>query len=626
LSTAFAAMATARPALAGRTLSYSRMGTTKPRGVGKALGGVMEVWMTNTKMQRGSPRSNGRQNEAERGKLSMAVRYAEAGIAVVPLHGTDGGRCTCDDPKCAQPGKHPRTEHGICASADTQSVRRLWKKWPHAKIAIAFGGPSKLLGLEIHGGTGRKSLRALTERNGKLLRTVTIRDWDTWVRLFRHNDAGAAGRALGEGLRLLGDGDFMIAPSYLEPTSFETVQFRPDRRLERVKIAPAPKWLFESTAKDISRERVTSIQTPVAVPTVVLQPTSEIEPEPVTWIWPGVIASGRVTSVVGHPGLGKSQVSVDIAATISTGRAWPGGAANESAGHVLILSAEDDAADTIVPRLIAAAADRAAVHLVKAVKGHDGVERAFTLADDLEQLEQEYDLQQVRLLIVDPITAYLGEKNGAINRNHGSEVRPLLDRLTAFAERHDLAVLAISHLNKSGGAKAITRIMGSLDFVAVARAVYLVTEEPGSARRLFLPVKNNLAPDRIGYAFDLEGKIVGEGVQTSAVKWSDDAVTISSDEALAAAGKRASSGAIDFLREVLSDGPMEQAEIVRRGEEAGFSTKSLRTAREKLGVTSKREGGLGAAGQWVWHPPGGAKVLKLVVNNDSRRRKRRMKT
>lgn len=557
---------------------------------------------------------NAKGERTEAGRPSMAVRYVEAGVAVVPLHGKKKGICTCGDPACDQVGKHPRTEGGVRdATTDSKQVDKWWQKWPKAKIGIAFGRRTKLIGLEIVGDAGWTGLRELIGRHEDLPRTVTILDGeDREVRLFRC-DSNCTRKSLAVGLRVLGDDEFVIAPSSIDEAS-ASPRFREKGKLGKVEVASTPRWLVER-ATSSSTESTPSGRSSPANPTIVLVPTSEIEPAPVTWIWPGVIATGRVTSLVGHPGLGKSQVTIDVAATISTGRPWPRGAANERAGHALILSAEDDAADTIVPRLIAAAADRTAVHLVMAVKGDDGVERAFSLTEDLERLEHEHDLQQVRLLIVDPITAYLGKKNGVINRNHGSEVRPLLDRLAAFAARHDLGVLAISHLNKSGGAKAITRIMGSLDFAAVARAIYLVTKEPGSTRRLLLPVKNNLAPDRIGYAFELEGKVVGEGVQTSAVKWSDDPVTISADEALSAAGKR-SSDAVDFLRETLSEGPIGQAEIMRRGGEVGFTEKSLRTARGKLGAISKREGGIGADGRWVWHPSGGAKVLKLVVDSD----------
>ena len=355
--------------------------------------------------------------------------------------------------------------------------------------------------------------------------------------------------------------------------------------------------------------------TPPQAPRVMLLRTSEIVPERIDWIWPEIIAIRRVTGLVGYPGLGKSQVAIDIAATVSTGRHWPGGASNGESGHVIILSAEDDPADTIVPRLIAAGAQRSRIHIVKAVKDGDG-ERPFNLAVDLDLLEQDYNLQRVNLLVIDPVSAYLSETRGKpINRNQGGDVRTIQDRLARFAAKHDLGVLAVSHLNKSSGARAITRIMGSLEWVAAPRAIFLVTEEVGTDRRLFLPLKNNLAPDRYGYAFRIETRIVADGITSSAIVWDQDPVTISAEEALAAAAKKPPSAAIDFLQQALSDGPMDQTEIVRRGREAGFTEKNLRSAREKLGVKPTKEG-FGAKGKWVWVPPGGTTPLKLVVDND----------
>jgi putative DNA primase/helicase len=341
---------------------------------------------------------------------------------------------------------------------------------------------------------------------------------------------------------------------------------------------------------------------------------SEIEPERVRWIWQGVLARGKVTGLVGHPGLGKSQVAANVAATLSTGRPWPGGTANETAGDVIILSAEDDAADTLVPRLIAADADRARIHIVKAVED-GGDERRFNLALDLDRLAKEIDLGTVGLLVIDPASAYLSANKGkGIDRNNASDVRTILDRLSNFAARYDLAVLAISHLNKSGGTRAITRIMGSQEWAAAPRAIFLVTQEPGTGRRLFLSLKNNLARDRIGYAFEINDKIVGDGIPTSAAAWGEP-VTISADDALVGGGmqKIGMWAAVEFLIQALSEGPVDQAEIVRLGEEAGFTAKNLRTAREKLGIKPKKEG-FGATGKWVWPPPS---HLRLVVDNES---------
>ncbi len=115
-------------------------------------------------------------------------------------------------------------------------------------------------------------------------------------------------------------------------------------------------------------------------------------------------------------------------------------------------------------------------------------------------------------------------------------------------------------------------------------------------------MKNNLASDRTGYAFEIESKVVTDGISTSAVVWSSEAVTISADESLAAAAKKARSDATDFLQDVLSQGPMDQANIMRLAKEVGYTEKSLRTAREKLGVMPKKVG-FGANGKWVWVLP-----------------------
>ena len=543
--------------------------------------------------------------------LSAALRYASEGLHVVPLHGLKDGRCTCGNADCCQPGMHPRTKNGLAdATTDLAQIEKRWTKWSKAKIGIVFGGPSKLLGLMTDGETGQQKLREIIGTNGKLPRTVTIWDGDRETRLFRFDGNYPPNGDVTDNVRILGEDDFVVAPSSLDDSTGKR-RFAKGRAVGEVKIARAPDWLFEITAERGSDIPATSPQMRRQAPSVVLVRTSEIEPERIGWLWPGIIARGKITGLVGYPGLGKSQVAIDVASTVSTGRLWPGGGANGNAGEVIILAAEDDAADTLVPRLIAAGANLTDVHVVKAVRGDDGVERAFSLAVDLDRLEKEYDLQRVRLLVVDPISAYLGT---AKSTNYGADVRTVLGRFAMFAAQHDLGGLAISHLNKTSGARAITRIMGSLEWVAAPRAVFLVTEEAGTDRRLFLPLKNNLAADRFGYAFRIEDRVVARDIKTSAVVWDHEPVTITADEALAAAAKRRTSGAIDFLEQVLSDGPVDQTEIVRLGKEAGYSEKNLRTAREKLGVTPKKEG-FGPNGKWVWVPAGGATVLKLVVDN-----------
>jgi putative DNA primase/helicase len=541
-------------------------------------------------------------------RLNAALLYAAEGWSVVPLHSkTMSGACTCGGEHCERPGNHPRTANGLNdATTNRALIEKYWNKWPNAKIGIATGVGGGIIVVVIDGEVGRSSLKELEGRNAKLPKTVTIRAGKQRIYFFRIGSARlhCPTTRLGRGITILGDGQFVVAPGSIHDPELVR-RFTDGRAPGEVEIATAPQWLMNL----ISEPTSTGSQ---PVLSVIMVRTSEIVPESVGWLWQGFIAIGRLTGLVGYPGLGKSQVGLDLAATVSTGRDFPGGTSNGKAGDVIILSAEDDPADTIVPRLIAAGADRGRIHIVKAVKDGNG-ERPFSVSVDLDRLEREYDLRKVKLLVIDPVSSYLGPAN----RNNGGEVRLIQHRLASFAAKHDLAVLMVHHLNKSSGASAITRIMGSTEWGAVPRAVFLVTEEPGTDRRLFLPLKNNLGPDRIGYAFRIEKRIVEDGINTSAVVWDHDPTTITADEALAAAAKnkKPMSAAVDFVQQALSDGPMDQTEIVRLGKEAGFTEKNLRTAREKLGVKPTKDG-FGANGKWVWVPQGGATVLKLVVDND----------
>jgi putative DNA primase/helicase len=533
-------------------------------------------------------------------KRNVALRYAELGLPILPLHGTKkDGRCTCGEPACDQPGRHPRTRNGLRdATSDPQLVWRMWTKWPKAKIGIALGGASKLLALVTDSKDARRRLGKIITAHGAVPTTVTVWDGDRRISLLRGDGRSLRHKELAEGVRILGEGDFIVAPSSFASSGHRQRRFAAGLSLDDVEIAQAPEWLLRISAARAKDERVSAPLDPLQMQLV---RSSEIEPKPIHWIWPSVIASGRVTALAGDPGLGKSQVAMDIAATVSTGRNWPGAVANDSAGDVIILSAEHDSAEAIVPRLMAAGADLTRIHIPKAVNGTNGLERAFDLTRDLDQLTR--DLDQAKLLIVDPVNAYLRPTKG----QEVDRVRSIQAPLARFAQQHDLAVVVIWHLSTSTGT-TIMRLR-SQEWAAAPRAVFLVAAEPGTARRLFLPLKNDNAPDRIGYSFEIVSKMVGESIRTSTVEWSSDRISISAEEALAAGASRVRSGAIDFLRKVLSNGPMDQTQIARLGKEAGYSQKQLRTAKRKLRVMSNRKGGIGAKGRWVWSLPMGAPML-----------------
>jgi putative DNA primase/helicase len=222
--------------------------------------------------------------------------------------------------------------------------------------------------------------------------------------------------------------------------------------------------------------------------------------------------------------------------------------------------------------------------------------RGFDLQQDIERLEALTLQNQAKLIIIDPVSAYMG-KPGKVDTHRNTDVRAILAPLKAMAERTRSAVLAISHLTKSGGTEALQRITGSGAFVAASRASYLVERDESDGaplgRRLLLPIKNNLSPVRTGFAYRIGTRNV-EGVGSlPVVEWEDQLVEMTADQVLAAKDRDQRLGknpAANFLRECLSVGPRESGVIEAEAAERGITKKQLRSAREKIGVETYWEG------------------------------------
>jgi hypothetical protein len=296
---------------------------------------------------------------------------------------------------------------------------------------------------------------------------------------------------------------------------------------------------------------------------------------------------------------------------------------------VIVLSAEDGAADTIVPRLMAAGADLSKVHIVSAVQTGDGKgRRSFNLQADLQLLEKKIEeVRDIALVIVDPVSSYMGKTDSHKN----ADVRGVLGPVGEMADRMRIAVLSITHFAKTGAGgntKALHRFIGSIAFVADARAAFVVTEDPDDPdRKLILHAKNNLVSAPQGLAFRLQQKIVGDpgnGIVASRVEWERDPVTITADAAIAAGsgteGRSAREEAMDFLKQALAQGPVDVTEINKQADALGISERTLKRARSDLGVRARRSGGLGSEGEWVlllpWAP--GDNVIHFPnTGNDS---------
>lgn len=343
--------------------------------------------------------------------------------------------------------------------------------------------------------------------------------------------------------------------------------------------------------------------TPPITSSPILTRLADVQSVPIEWLWPGRFALGKLSLISGDPGLGKSLVTVTMAAAISKGYPWPVDGVPAPMGDVILLSAEDDPADTIRPRLDAAGADTGRIHILEAVReiGVDGkqIERMFSLQNDLAQLESSLSLlPECRLIVVDPISAYLGNADSHKN----SDIRGLLAPLAKLAARRRVAVVVVSHLNKNAGGSAMYRTMGSLAFTAAARASYVVTKDRDNPlRRLVLPVKNNLAKDITGLAYTVLSNENNEPV----IAWETEPVELSADEVLAMSDakedRNETTWAIRVLEEILANGPKPVAEVEREAKAAGVKDKALRRGREKLGITTEKAG---YDKGWVWTLPG----------------------
>jgi hypothetical protein len=332
---------------------------------------------------------------------------------------------------------------------------------------------------------------------------------------------------------------------------------------------------------------------------------SAIEIEHVAWLMPGRIALGAQTVIAGMPGTGKSTLVAEIAATVSTGGRWPTGE-RAPMGNVLLLSAEDSARNTLVPRLMAANADLERVEIIQGTRSGDS-RKTFNLVADVDLLERKArEWTEVKMIIVDPLSAYFG----GVDARKNADVRAALEPLGEFAERMGIAVLSVTHLNKSGQGAAINRVIDSIAITGAARAAYMVGKDPDDdSRRIFASLKNNLAREASPLAYRLGERLIGKKqVLASHVLWDSEPVEVTAAEILAAADssggdRTAKQEAVEFLRELLAEGPVLQTEVRSQADAVGFSYATVKRAKREARVKASRVGeeGVRGGGRWFWH-------------------------
>jgi hypothetical protein len=365
--------------------------------------------------------------------------------------------------------------------------------------------------------------------------------------------------------------------------------------LQRI-VAEAPRWTpgaMTGHRPGVGLADRGGTVTPTWAP--VLVRLSDVQPEPVAWIWPGRLARGKLTILAGDPGLGKSYLTHDVIARLSTGASWPDGA-TAPLGRALLLSAEDGLADTIRPRIDRPGGDAARVDVLVAV-GLAGQQRTPCLASDLPQLEHALDRLRPDVVVIDPLSAYLGRTDS----HKDAEVRGLLAPVVACAAKYGVAVLAVMHLTKAGtDRRAIHRAIGSIGFVGAARLGLVVGKDPEDDTRVLLAgLKNNLGPKAPTLAFRIDD---------SGLVWEPDPVPgMDADELLAAGVSvedRVERGDADtFLTDLLTLGEVLAREVLTAARDNGISDRTLYRAKSRLGVRARHEGQPGKAGRWYWSLP-----------------------
>ena len=344
---------------------------------------------------------------------------------------------------------------------------------------------------------------------------------------------------------------------------------------------------------------------------VVLTCGTDLTPEPYRWLWQYWLAMGKLHILAGAPGQGKTTIALAMAATITIGGRWPDGS-RCAAGNVLIWSGEDDPADTLVPRLMAAGADRARCFFIEGAR-RDGEVVPFDPARDLGQLLEAIEkIGGISLLVIDPVVSAV---TGDSHKN--TEVRRALQPLVDLAAKCDCAVLGITHFAKGGqGTDPAQRVVGSVAFTAVARVVMVAAkvkgDEEGQDTRILARSKSNIGPDDGGFQYHLEQSEPLPGIHASHIAWGKavegtarELLTDPDDGPQDEGAGSAKDAAEEFLLELLKDGATATKHIQEQAKEAGISWATVRRASDALGVKKRPSNG-----SWYWQLP---HLLKQVA-------------
>jgi putative DNA primase/helicase len=357
-------------------------------------------------------------------------------------------------------------------------------------------------------------------------------------------------------------------------------EFRLDKRI----VSCLSEWLnpapSEKKGKKEKSKKSTSLK-PVIIP------LAEVQPRTVDWFWRGYIPRGKLSALVGDPGVSKSTLTIDLAARFTTGRAMPMSDESSEPGYAVFICAEDDEATTIVPRLIAADADLTRCVSVPAVTTADGNEILLNLDSHITAIEQAIVGKSRVFVVIDPVNAFLGPKR----KSHiDQDFRQVLTPLSKLAGRTGTTIVLVTHFNRQETASAISKVAGSTGLIGSVRSGLMVANHPDRQKpdcRVLAPIKQNLA--RLGKSIEYE---IYETETSAALRWIGYC-DYSANDLVQPPPTRETRNALhdaqDFLKTVLADGARPSAEVEALAKRHGHSPATIRRAREGL-VDSYRDG------------------------------------
>jgi hypothetical protein len=326
---------------------------------------------------------------------------------------------------------------------------------------------------------------------------------------------------------------------------------------------------------------------------------ADVRPEPIDWLWPGHIAAGKLTLIDGDPGLGKSLITLDLAARLTTGRPFPDGSACAAPAGVVLVGSEDGVSDTIIGRLQAAGADLNHVHSFDGTSRPGTSKGPPTFPEDCSLLEEVIQESKARLVIVDPLLAFISSSVWSVN---DQSVRGALAPLARVTEKTRASMGLVRHLTKWGsGRRAIYRGSGSIGIIGSARTAFLVGRDPEQPElRVLACTKNNLGapPPSLGF------RIVADKNGWPRIEWTGPVEITAEDLVQVPSYRRGEllARAVVFLEKLLATGPRLRDWGLRQTRAFGISSRTLERARAQLGVQSKevRENGQNV---WYWSLP-----------------------